>query len=123
MNNKNNLTQALLNLFFFSFFFNLLVKGDIDRSLYHHVCELMWDLMQLGGPTWNVKLGRRDARTASRSAANANIPPPTSNLNRLISSFSSKGLSVKDMVALAGTCSLPNITQIFNDSLTYTNIL
>ncbi|CAN1240705.1 Peroxidase 4 [Linum grandiflorum] len=36
----------------------------------------------LGGPTWNVKLGRRDSRTASQSAANNGIPPPTSNLNR-----------------------------------------
>ncbi|PKU85593.1 Peroxidase 4 [Dendrobium catenatum] len=35
----------------------------------------------LGGPNWNVKLGRRDARTASLSAANTNIPPPTSNLS------------------------------------------
>ncbi|CAN1240707.1 Peroxidase 4 [Linum grandiflorum] len=39
----------------------------------------------LGGPTWNVKLGRRDSRTASQSAANNGIPPPTSNLNRLTS--------------------------------------
>ncbi|CAN1240693.1 Peroxidase 52 [Linum grandiflorum] len=36
----------------------------------------------LGGPTWNVKLGRRDSRTASQSAANNGISPPTSNLNR-----------------------------------------
>ncbi|CAN1240694.1 Peroxidase 52 [Linum grandiflorum] len=39
----------------------------------------------LGGPTWNVKLGRRDSRTASQSAANNGISPPTSNLNRLTS--------------------------------------
>eukprot|EP00262_Sarcandra_glabra_P020023 TRINITY_DN7845_c0_g1_i1.p1 TRINITY_DN7845_c0_g1~~TRINITY_DN7845_c0_g1_i1.p1 ORF type:complete len:321 (+),score=28.17 TRINITY_DN7845_c0_g1_i1:22-984(+) len=56
----------------------------------------------LGGPTWNVKLGRRDSRTASQAAANNSIPPPTSNLNRLISSFQAQGLSTKDMVALAG---------------------
>ncbi|OIT27157.1 PREDICTED: peroxidase 52-like [Nicotiana attenuata] len=56
----------------------------------------------LGGPNWNVKLGRRDARTASQSAANSSIPPATSNLNRLISSFSAVGLSTKDMVALSG---------------------
>lgn len=56
----------------------------------------------LGGPTWGVKLGRRDARTASQGAANSSIPPPTSNLNRLISSFGAVGLSTKDMVALAG---------------------
>nr|XP_043638605.1 peroxidase P7 [Erigeron canadensis] len=57
----------------------------------------------LGGPSWNVKLGRRDSRTASQAAANNSIPPPTSNLNALISSFSAVGLSAKDMVALSGS--------------------
>nr|GMD02142.1 peroxidase P7-like [Ipomoea batatas] len=57
----------------------------------------------LGGPSWNVKLGRRDARTASQAAANNSIPPPTSNLNRLISSFSAVGLSTNDMVVLSGS--------------------
>ncbi|XP_059456933.1 peroxidase P7-like [Corylus avellana] len=56
----------------------------------------------LGGPNWNVKLGRRDARTASQAAANTSIPPPTSNLNQLVSSFSKVGLSTRDMVALSG---------------------
>ncbi|MQL92132.1 hypothetical protein Taro_024755 [Colocasia esculenta] len=57
----------------------------------------------LGGSSWNVKLGRRDARTASQSAANNNIPPPTSSLGSLISRFQSKGLSARDMVALSGS--------------------
>ncbi|KAE8655638.1 Peroxidase 4 [Hibiscus syriacus] len=57
----------------------------------------------LGGPTWNVKLGRRDARTASQSAANNGIPPPTSNLNQLISRFNALGLSTRDLVALSGS--------------------
>ncbi|KAK4489321.1 hypothetical protein RD792_005125 [Penstemon davidsonii] len=57
----------------------------------------------LGGPDWNVKLGRRDARRASLTAANNSIPPPTSNLNSLISRFNSLGLSTKDMVALSGS--------------------
>ncbi|KAJ6812502.1 peroxidase 4-like [Iris pallida] len=56
----------------------------------------------LGGPNWNVKLGRRDARTASQSLANNNIPPPTSSLSNLISNFAAQGLSTKDMVALSG---------------------
>uniref|UniRef100_A0A6N2MFD2 peroxidase n=1 Tax=Salix viminalis TaxID=40686 RepID=A0A6N2MFD2_SALVM len=39
----------------------------------------------LGGPNWNVKLGRRDSKTASLSAANSGvIPPPTSTLSNLI---------------------------------------
>ncbi|KAJ0979232.1 hypothetical protein J5N97_014706 [Dioscorea zingiberensis] len=56
----------------------------------------------LGGPNWNVKLGRRDARTASISVANNNIPAPTSSLSQLMSKFSAQGLSSKEMVALAG---------------------
>lgn len=57
----------------------------------------------LGGPSWNVKLGRRDAKTTSLSAANNGIPPPTSNLNALINRFNALGLSTKDLVALSGS--------------------
>ncbi|MBA0600770.1 hypothetical protein Gorai_003969 [Gossypium raimondii] len=56
----------------------------------------------LGGPKWAVKVGRRDARSASQSAANNGIPPPTSNLNRLTSRFNALGLSTRDLVALSG---------------------
>ncbi|OAY38326.1 peroxidase P7 [Manihot esculenta] len=57
----------------------------------------------LGGPTWNVKLGRRDAKTASLSAANNGLPPATFNLNQLISIFNALGLSTRDLVALSGS--------------------
>lgn len=60
-------------------------------------------VVQLGGPSWTVLLGRRDSTTASLSAANNLIPPPTSNLSALISSFGAVGLSPDDMVALAGS--------------------
>ncbi|KAF3330432.1 peroxidase 4-like protein [Carex littledalei] len=56
----------------------------------------------LGGPSWNVKLGRRDALTASLSGANNNIPAPSMNLNDLTSKFSAQGLSTTDMVTLSG---------------------
>ncbi|CAN6357372.1 unnamed protein product [Urochloa humidicola] len=56
----------------------------------------------LGGPNWDVKLGRRDSSTASFSGANNNIPPPTSGLSNLTSLFAAQGLSQKDMVALSG---------------------
>jgi hypothetical protein len=62
----------------------------------------MHALMQLGGPSWDVKVGRRDSRTASFSGANNNIPPPTSGLANLTSLFAAQGLSQKDMVALSG---------------------
>ena len=58
--------------------------------------------MQLGGPTWDVRLGRRDSTTASRDAANANIPAPFFSLSQLIKNFQDHGLNEKDLVVLAG---------------------
>ncbi|KAL6660111.1 hypothetical protein ACP70R_002233 [Stipagrostis hirtigluma subsp. patula] len=59
-------------------------------------------VVALGGPSYDVPLGRRDARTASQAAANNSIPAPTFNLDRLVSSFASQGLSVQDLVVLSG---------------------
>lgn len=60
-------------------------------------------IVQLGGPFWKVRLGRRDSRTANFTAANTGvIPPPTSNLTNLITRFQDQGLSARDMVALSG---------------------
>jgi peroxidase len=59
-------------------------------------------LLQLGGPTWNVPLGRKDSRAASQSAANANLPGPGSSVASLASAFAAKGLSARDMTALSG---------------------
>ncbi|KAG9447869.1 hypothetical protein H6P81_013997 [Aristolochia fimbriata] len=56
----------------------------------------------LSGPTWSVPLGRRDARTASLSGANSQLPGPGSSLSTLISAFSAKGLTASDMTALSG---------------------
>ncbi|CAN6243704.1 unnamed protein product [Urochloa humidicola] len=56
----------------------------------------------LGGPSWNVRLGRRDARAATRDAANANLPGPGSGLPALVAAFAAKGLSARDMTALSG---------------------
>ncbi|XP_057953304.1 peroxidase 4-like [Malania oleifera] len=56
----------------------------------------------LGGPSWNVKVGRRDSKTASQSAANRGIPGPASSLSALISRFQSLGLSTTDLVSLSG---------------------
>ncbi|CAN0901743.1 Peroxidase 52 [Linum grandiflorum] len=58
----------------------------------------------LGGRRYfyQVLLGRRDARTASRAAANNSLPPPTFNFSQLISNFQSHGLNLTDLVALSG---------------------
>ncbi|GMH07297.1 hypothetical protein Nepgr_009137 [Nepenthes gracilis] len=56
----------------------------------------------LGGPSWVVRLGRRDSTTASLTAANTNLPPPFANLDVLKSMFANKGLTARDMTALSG---------------------
>ncbi|KAI8013157.1 Peroxidase 4 [Camellia lanceoleosa] len=77
----------------------------------------------LGGPTWEVKLGRRDSKTASFSAANSGvIPPPSSTLDNLINRFQAVGLSTKDMVALSGAHTIGQArcllfrTRIYNET-------
>ncbi|KAJ1402464.1 Secretory peroxidase [Sesbania bispinosa] len=60
-------------------------------------------VVALGGPSWTVPLGRRDSTTASLSSANSDLPGPGSDLSNLISAFSNKGFSTKEMVALSGS--------------------
>ena len=57
---------------------------------------------QVGGPSWTVKLGRRDSTTASFSLAQSNLPRFDDSLDRLLSNFAGKGLNTRDMVALSG---------------------
>ncbi|RWR93971.1 cationic peroxidase 1 [Cinnamomum micranthum f. kanehirae] len=59
-------------------------------------------VVELGGPSYSVPVGRRDARTASRDGANSNLPGFSSNLDVLISQFSNKGFTAREMVALSG---------------------
>ncbi|KAH9314536.1 hypothetical protein KI387_023163, partial [Taxus chinensis] len=79
-------------------------------------------VVELGGPTWTVQLGRRDSKTASLRGANSNIPAPTSNLSALISSFSNQGLSTRDMIVLSGAHTIGQArctsfrTRIYNES-------
>ncbi|KAL3753472.1 hypothetical protein ACJRO7_000817 [Eucalyptus globulus] len=60
-------------------------------------------VVALGGPSWTVLLGRRDSTTASLTDANSDIPAPTLSLSDLITSFSNKGFTAKEMVALSGS--------------------
>ena len=58
--------------------------------------------VQVGGPSWKVKLGRRDSTTASLAKAQRDLPLFTDNAETLIKRFSKKGLNARDMVALSG---------------------
>ncbi|KAI7994506.1 hypothetical protein LOK49_LG11G00234 [Camellia lanceoleosa] len=59
--------------------------------------------VHVGGPSWTVKLGRRDSTNASRSLAESDLPSFTSGLDQLIPNFARKGLNARDMVALSGS--------------------
>ncbi|KAI4969442.1 hypothetical protein ZWY2020_000356 [Hordeum vulgare] len=59
-------------------------------------------VVALGGPSYDVLLGRRDARVASQAAANKSIPAPTMDLDGLVSNFASHGLTAQDLVVLSG---------------------
>ncbi|KAM7260786.1 hypothetical protein ACFE04_026261 [Oxalis oulophora] len=54
-----------------------------------------------GGPTWNVPKGRKDGRT-SQATETKQLPAPTFNISQLQQSFSQRGLSMEDLVALSG---------------------
>ncbi|XP_042047400.1 cationic peroxidase 1-like [Salvia splendens] len=66
--------------------------------LHFHDC-----FVALKGPSWAIALGRRDSTTASLSNANSQIPGPGNNLNALITAFSNKGFTAREMVALSGS--------------------
>ncbi|CAL5353248.1 unnamed protein product [Camellia sinensis] len=79
----------------------------------------------LGGPGWDVKLGRRDSKTASLAKANSGvIPPPTSTVSGLIKRFKARGLSAKDMVTLSGAHTIGQVrcTNFRNRIYNETNI-
>ncbi|KAG5534544.1 hypothetical protein RHGRI_022609 [Rhododendron griersonianum] len=54
-----------------------------------------------GGPTWDVPKGRKDGRT-SKASETVQLPAPTFNIAQLQQSFSQRGLSMEDLVALSG---------------------
>ncbi|XP_062218713.1 peroxidase P7-like [Phragmites australis] len=56
----------------------------------------------LGGPSWAVPLGRRDATFPNSTGAATDLPGPDSDLNALLAAFAAKGLALRDLAALSG---------------------
>ncbi|KAJ0444990.1 putative peroxidase [Helianthus annuus] len=56
----------------------------------------------VGGPSWSVRLGRRDSTRANRALADG-LPRADQDLPSLIRDFDAKGLNERDMVALSGS--------------------
>ncbi|VVA09951.1 PREDICTED: peroxidase [Prunus dulcis] len=66
-------------------------------------------VVQSGGPNWDVPKGRKDGRT-SKATETRQLPAPTFNISQLQQSFSQRGLSLNDLVALSGK--LTSISQL-----------
>ncbi|KAI6671244.1 hypothetical protein NL676_006129 [Syzygium grande] len=56
----------------------------------------------LGGPYYDVALGRRDTRISRASLVAGLLPRPNMTVSDLLSLFASRGFSAQEMVALAG---------------------
>ncbi|OIT05713.1 PREDICTED: peroxidase 11-like [Nicotiana attenuata] len=59
-------------------------------------------VLLVGGPYWDVPLGRKDSRSGGYALTDTNLPTADEGLIYIISKFISQGLSVTDMVALSG---------------------
>ncbi|XP_073053968.1 lignin-forming anionic peroxidase-like [Primulina eburnea] len=75
----------------------------------------------VGGPTWEVKLGRKDSTTANRDRANTDLPSPFADANALIAAFAVKGLNTRDMIALSGSHTLGQAQCFLFRSRIYSN--
>ncbi|ESQ45420.1 hypothetical protein EUTSA_v10011077mg [Eutrema salsugineum] len=61
-----------------------------------------------GGPSWEVYLGRRDAREANLKGSNDNIPLSNSTFESIVTMFNVQGLDLTDVVALLGSHTIGN---------------
>ncbi|EFJ24269.1 hypothetical protein SELMODRAFT_232359 [Selaginella moellendorffii] len=59
-------------------------------------------LFFLGGPFWEVPVGRRDGTISRMKEANASLPAPFFNVAQLTQNFAAQGLSQDDMIVLSG---------------------
>nr|GEU92102.1 peroxidase 31-like [Tanacetum cinerariifolium] len=75
----------------------------------------------MGGPFYQVKLGRRDGMVSRAARAETILPKPTMSMNQIIKIFSNIGLSVQEMVALTGahTIGFSHCSEISHDIYNY----
>ncbi|XP_028808627.1 peroxidase P7-like [Neltuma alba] len=106
------------------------IKKEVDQACGGHVVSCADilavaardSIVALGGPRWEVNLGRRDSRNASRVDANNNLPSPFSDLAQLTESFNKQGLDQNDLVLLSAAHTIGFArcvtfrNRIYNDS-------
>ncbi|XWS30326.1 hypothetical protein CRYUN_Cryun24cG0107500 [Craigia yunnanensis] len=59
-------------------------------------------LTMLGGPYYNVYLGRKDSRFSQASSIEGKLPKPDMGMSKIINLFAASGFSIQEMVALSG---------------------
>ncbi|KAL3501249.1 hypothetical protein ACH5RR_035698 [Cinchona calisaya] len=59
-------------------------------------------ITMVGGPFYNIRLGRKDSLTSNAIDVQGHIARPNMSLTEIINIFSSRGLDIKEMVALSG---------------------
>ncbi|KAL3724122.1 hypothetical protein ACJRO7_036186 [Eucalyptus globulus] len=117
---KRQMAASLIRLHFHNCFNRGSVRGyeviDYEKSEVEKICPGVVSCADIvavatrdasvavGDPSWMVKLGRRDSTTVSPSLTSSDLPSFREGLEKLESVFptTSKGLSVRDMVALSG---------------------
>jgi len=62
-----------------------------------------WILLQLGGPSMEMKTGRRDSKESYATMVEAYLPDHNDSLSLALSRFQSIGIDVEGTVALLGT--------------------
>ena len=70
-----------------------------------------------GGPDIQIPLGRKDVDFSSASEADANLPPSTSNVDKVLSIFRAFGMSTEESVAILGFTNF--LSTIAKPSLKY----
>ncbi|XP_031494953.2 peroxidase P7-like [Nymphaea colorata] len=59
-------------------------------------------VVELGGPSYGVPVGRRDSTTSNKDGAERDLPGFFENLDAIIAKFARKGFTAREMVALSG---------------------
>ncbi|KAI7739837.1 hypothetical protein M8C21_029947 [Ambrosia artemisiifolia] len=84
-------------------------KDQLSTTFYDNTCPNALATIHtsinaaVGGPSWTVRLGRRDSTTSNTSQPLVDLPIGVFNLSLLISRFERKGLDAREMVALSGS--------------------
>ncbi|KAI4347664.1 hypothetical protein L6164_008455 [Bauhinia variegata] len=80
-------------------------------------------VVMLGGPYYNVYLGRRDGRVSKSSLIDGHLPKPSMPMSQIIEIFSSKGFTVEEMVALSGahTIGFSHCSEFTNNIYNFSN--